>query len=126
MRIKIFNEETKKEALHLLQPVTPTDETHPADWYHQENGGKILAVQKSFISIFKRRYMDCKNKSEIKELIEVAFTPQWLPYINSNATTEAELLQDNIDFWSTGFGYTIAKEWNTMFDNFINFLNELQ
>lgn len=126
IKTKEFNESTKAEALQLLQPVTPTDENHQAHWYHENNGGKILAVQKTFIHAFKKNFIDCKNKTEINRLINIAFTPQWLPYIDENAITESELIQSNIDFWSTGFGLTVAKKWEKMFSTFIDFLNTLR
>lgn len=125
MRIKIFNETTKAEALQYLQPVTPTDEAHPAHWYHENNGGKILAVQKTFINAFKKKFIDCKNKTEINRLVNIAFTPQWPPYIDENAKSEEALFQANIDFWSKGFGLTITMEWEKMFLSFISFLNTL-
>jgi len=127
MKKKYFNKETLAEAAQILQPVSPTDEHYQAHWYNEGFGLQIRLEQENYIRNFKRPLVDCKTKADVNELLSASGNaPNWPSYIKPYENDEEKLQAANHEFWTNGFGGEIRKEWFSMLQKFIDFLNSLK
>jgi len=73
-RKKPFNKENIRIALGLLQPVTPMDQDHPAEYWNQGTGLIIKSRQEMHIQLLKTNIIKAETKDEVQTIRNLVCT----------------------------------------------------
>jgi len=126
-KVRYCNRENIAELLQFLQPVTPTDNDHQADWYNTEYGKNVIFSQEAHIKTLKMLLKDCNFHKDIQAVFEqVGYYPSWPPYIPDLSLPDNEIIKVNHDFWMEGIGVLLRNEYQEMLRKFIEKVNELK
>jgi hypothetical protein len=109
-----FNPDNLGKALKMLQPVSPTDNDHPAHWWTGNFGMLVTQVMNTAIKNIIHVSQGVKTKLEFQRRLKFNLPLMVWPK------------HEDPDFWDSGFGHTIIKEWNGRMKKFTDYLSSLQ
>jgi len=121
-KIKELNQENIIDILHLLQPVTYTDNEHQADWYGNGFGKLINVKQQVYITLLKESILNCTTKYQIQYLFS---------QLHKNVNCFPAWVQEDLkrkgqkEFWESEFGKKLLSEWKWMINKFVSHLNNM-
>lgn len=116
---KQFNLDNVRVALQLLQPVTPMDKDHPAEYWNDGTGLVIKSRQEMHIDLLKNNIMKGETKEDIQSIRNLVSESSYSFDSFVNQCTDSL-------FWSTGFGDLILEKWDEMIGRFVQEINNLE
>jgi len=111
---KAFDKHTFMEGFPILQPVTPTDDEHPAHWWDTDDGQVIRARQNQFLK-------SMKDYQGFQPVTKEGFDA-WMKALISQFSWP----RMNPKFWGEPFGQRIVLDFWAVVNKFIRYLNTLE
>lgn len=113
-----FNQENLRIICELLQPLTPTDTDHPAEYW--DNGGAVLrGRQELHLNFLKKSIPLAKDKKDIEGILKKANN-------NENSVPVYLMSLANRGFPITNFISKFVDEWNRLLDKLVYEINQLE